>query len=61
MSELPKVTVETANALYAEGGEYMKYRTLTLLRAEAERHRKGSSGRALIDSFITRILELPND
>lgn len=52
------VSVETANALYAEGGDYMKYRAIQILKAELERHRKGSSGYATVESLLNKVLEL---
>lgn len=52
------VSIETANALYAEGGDYMKYRTLNILKEELTRHRKGSSGYATIEQLLNKVLEL---
>ena len=52
------VSVETANALYAEGGDYMKYRTIEILKAELEKHRKGSSGYATVEQLLNKVLEL---
>ncbi len=60
MSEI-KVTIATANLLYREGGEYMKVRVLKILNKELERHRKGSSGHATIESLIEKVVVLPTD
>jgi hypothetical protein len=52
------VTISTANALYQEGGDYMKHRTIQILEAELERHRKGSSGYATVEHLLEKVLEL---
>jgi hypothetical protein len=49
---------QLANAMYQEGGDYMKARVLQLLRLELERHRKGSSGYATVESLLNKVLEL---
>jgi len=58
MSEL-KVSAETANKLYEEGNEYMRFRVLHILQKELEKHRKGSSGYATVESLIQKVSELP--
>ena len=59
MTEPIQVPIETANALYQEGGDYMKARVLRALKAELERHRKGSSGYATVEQLIEKVLEIP--
>jgi hypothetical protein len=57
MSE-QQVSIETANALYQEGGDYFKHRTLVILKEELARHRKGSSGHATVEMLLNKVLEL---
>jgi hypothetical protein len=52
------ISVETGHALYQEGGDYMKFRTLNILKEELARHRKGSSGYATVESLLNKVLEL---
>jgi hypothetical protein len=52
------ISVETGHALYQEGADYMKFRTLKLLEAELARHRKGSSGHAIVEMLKSQVLEL---
>jgi len=60
MSEM-KVSVAVSNAMYQEGGDFMKYRVIQILKAELERHRKGSSGHATVNHLLEKVLELPNE
>ena len=53
-----KISVETGHALYQEGGDYFKYRTLVILKEELARHRKGSSGHATVEQLLNKVLEL---
>lgn len=52
------ISVETGHALYQEGADYMKFRTLNILKEELERHRKGSSGHATVEQLLNKVLEL---
>ena len=49
---------DLANAMYQEGGDYMKARTIRILKAELDKHRKGSSGYATVENLLNQILEL---
>ena len=55
-----QISVETGHELYAEGADYMKLRVINIIKAELERHRKGSSGYATVDLLLTRVQELKN-
>ena len=57
MTEM-KVSVAVSNAMYQEGGDFMKYRVIQILKAELERHRKGSSGYSTVEQLLERVLEL---
>lgn len=54
------ISVETGHALYQEGADYMKFRTLNILKEELARHRKGSSGYATVEQLLNKVLELPS-
>ena len=56
----PTISIETGHALYQEGADFMKYRTIKILKAELERHRKGSSGYATVELLLNKVLELPS-
>jgi hypothetical protein len=59
MSEpIDNTNYQLANAMYQEGGDYMKARTIRILKAELERHRKGSSGYATVEQLLNKVLEL---
>ena len=52
------IHASTGLALYQEGGDYFKYRTLVILKEELARHRKGSSGHATVEMLLNKVLEL---
>ena len=59
MSEpIDNTNYQLANAMYQEGGDYMKARTIQIIKTELERHRKGSSGYSTVEQLLERVLEL---
>ena len=62
MSEpVDNTNYQLANDMYKEGGDYMKIRTLYILKEELTRHRKGSSGHATLETLIEKVSLLPNE
>jgi hypothetical protein len=53
-----KRLVALVDSMYQEGADYMKFRTLNILKEELARHRKGSSGHATVESLLNKVLEL---